>query len=310
MKPKDIIQLFVLAAIWGSSYMFIRIAAPAIGVPLTMGLRIAIAATIMVGVFAYLRRLPQYTLYWKQYIILGLLNLVLPFALISFSVANLNASIGAILNATTPLFTMIISSLWLKERMTFKKTTGLLIALAGLTILVGWIPLALTGKVIFAIVFSLLAAFLYGLGAVYTRVYLKNAEPLKTATGQLSAAAILVLPLLNRSYSSSVFTVDIIMVVLLLAVLCTAVGYALYFKLISNIGSTNASLLTLLVPVFSLLWGILFLDEPLTPAVLIGLALILGSLKLVFSASGSKIKQVTKSKQQPVPTRLGFSVVK
>ena len=99
--------------------------------------------------------------------------------------------------------------------------------------------------------------------------------------------------------------------ILILAVLCTAVGYALYFKLISNIGSTNASLVTLLVPVFSLLWGMLFLDEPLTPAVVIGLTLILGSLKLIFSASGNnKMKKVSKSKQQISPIRIGYSVVK
>lgn len=309
MKPRDIIQLILLAAIWGSSYLFIRIAAPAIGVRLTMGLRIALAAIIMVAVFTYFKRLPQYKLYWRQYFILGLLNLVLPFALISFSVANLNASIGAILNATTPLFTMIISSLWLKEKMTFRKVAGLLIGLAGLTILVGWIPLALSGKVVLAIIFSLIAAFLYGLGAVYTRIYLKDAEPIKTATGQLSAAAILVLPLLTGSYPDTLFTVNMVMVILILAVLCTAIGYALYFRLISNIGSTNASLVTLLVPVFSLLWGMLFLDEPLTPAVLMGLALILLSLKIIFSASAiKKMKEIPL--QQTKRTRIRYSIAK
>ena len=136
MKLRDIFLLIVLAAIWGSSYLFLKIAAPSIGVSLTIGLRITLAAVVMIALFAYLNKLPQYRKYWKHYIILGLLNLILPFGLVSFSVANLNASIGAILNATTPLFTMIISSLWLKEKMTLKKVAGLMLGLTGLTVLV------------------------------------------------------------------------------------------------------------------------------------------------------------------------------
>jgi drug/metabolite transporter (DMT)-like permease len=167
MKPIDVLQLLMLAAIWGSSYLFLKIAASAIGVSMTMGLRITIAALVMIIFFASMKRLPSYKTHWKKYLILGFLNLVFPFALISFSIANLNASLGAILNATTPLFTMAISSLWLKEKMTMRKVTGLFIGLVGLTVLVGWIPLALTGKVILSLIFSLLAALSYGLGAVY-----------------------------------------------------------------------------------------------------------------------------------------------
>lgn len=165
---------------------------------------------------------------------------------------------------------------------------GLLIGIAGLVIVVGWIPLVMTGKVIVALILSLLAAMSYGLGGVYTRMKLKNADPLKTATGQLTAAAVLVIPFVTNSYTESVFTFRVTLILLVLAVMCTALGYALYFRLIASIGSTNASLVTLLVPVFSLLWSILFLNEPITPALLIGLALILGSLKLILSSSAKR----------------------
>ena len=160
MKAKDIFRLLLLAAIWGSSYLFLRIAAPAIGITLTMGLRIAIAALFMILVFSFLNKLPEYKLYWKQYLVLGVLNLVLPFALVTFAVANLNASIGAILNATTPLFTMIISSYWMKEKMSVRKLIGLFIGLMGLVILVGWIPVELNGNTILALAFSL-SVFLF-----------------------------------------------------------------------------------------------------------------------------------------------------
>ena len=285
MKAKDIFRLLLLAAIWGSSYLFLRIAAPAIGITLTMGLRIAIAALFMILVFSFLNKLPEYKLYWKQYLVLGVLNLVLPFALVTFAVANLNASIGAILNATTPLFTMIISSYWMKEKMSVRKLIGLFIGLMGLVILVGWIPVELNGNTILALAFSLLASLSYGIGAVYTRVNFRQSPPMQTATGQISAAALLVLPLLVFSDSSYDINLNMAIVVLVLALICTALGYALYFKLISTIGSINASVVTMLVPVFSLIWGIVFLGETLTPGLLVGLGLILGSLKLVLSPS-------------------------
>ena len=285
MKAKDIIRLLLLAAIWGSSYLFLRIAAPVIGISMTMGLRITIAALFMILVFSFLNQLPAYKLYWKQYLVLGMLNLVAPFALVTFAVANLNASIGAILNATTPLFTMIISSYWMKEKMSVRKLTGLFIGLMGLVILVGWIPIELNGRTILALAFSLLASLSYGIGAVYTRIKFRQSPPMQTATGQISAAALLVLPLLIFSNSSYDLNLNMAIVVLVLALICTALGYALYFKLISTIGSINASLVTMLVPVFSLIWGIVFLGETLTPGLLAGLALILGSLKLVLSPS-------------------------
>ena len=283
MKWTNILLLVLLGAIWGSSFLFLRIVTPVVGATLTMSIRIVFAAGVMLILFGYLKQLPDYKVYWKQYFILGVLNLVLPFTLISYSISNLNASVGAILNATTPLFTMIISSWWLKEKMSFKKIVGIMVGLAGLIILVGWIPFDLTGKVIISVVSSLLASFSYGVGAVYTKVYLRNAQPLKTATGQMSAAALLVVPLMYNPASMEAFNITILIVVLILAVFCTALAYGLYFQLITNIGSTNTSLVTLLVPVFSLLWGKIFLDEPLTPAIVIGLALILGSLKLVLS---------------------------
>lgn len=284
MKPKEVLQLVLLAAIWGSSFLLIRMAAPPVGVRMTLSFRITIAALVLVALFAFLNGLPDYKRYWKQYLILGLLNLVLPFALINYSVTYLNASIGALLNATTPLFVMVLSAVWLKEKLTLRKISGLLVGLAGLAVLVGWIPLAFSGKVVVSLVASLLASLSYGTGAIYTRVAFGKSDPLQTATGQLSAAALLVLPLLLTSFDQEAFRPDILLALLLLAVVCTAWGYTLYFRLIARVGSANASLVSLLVPVFSLVWSVLFFREPVTPAVVIGLLLILGSLRLVTAA--------------------------
>ncbi|HEX6334162.1 MAG TPA: DMT family transporter [Flavisolibacter sp.] len=281
MKPKDILMLLALAAIWGSSYLFLRLVTPSIGVSLTMASRIILAAIVMTAVFTYGRRLPDYRRLWKQYFVLGFLNILMPFAFITYSVTNLNASLGAILNATTPLFTMVISSFWLKERMNMKKVIGLITGFAGITVLLGWMPLEITGRVITSVVASLLAAISYGIGAVYTRLHVKSNEPVKTATGMISAAALLVLPLLGNASGEDLPGIDITAGVVMLGVLCTAIGYSLYMKLITNVGPTNASLVSLLVPVFSLLWGLIFLHEPVTPAVIAGLFLVMGSLRLI-----------------------------
>lgn len=273
--------LALLAAIWGSSYLFLRIVTPAIGVMMTMSSRIIIAALFMTGIIIVSGNRPDYQRNWKHFTILGLLNLVIPFSLISFAVAYLNASLSAILNATTPLFTMLVSTLWLKESFTLKKLTGLFLGLAGLIVLIGWIPLEMKPMTILSIALFLLSSLSYGLAAVYARLYLRGSSPMKTAGGQLSAAGFMVIPLLLFSFKTEMVTIKVSVVIIILAIFCTALAYALYFRLIERVGSTNASLVTLLVPVFSLLWSFLFLKEPITPAVIAGLALILASMRMV-----------------------------
>ena len=299
MKFKDISLLVLLAAIWGSSYLFLRIATPAIGVTLTMSSRIIIAAVFMIIIIALLGSMPDYRKNWKHFTVLGLLNLVIPFSLISFAVSYLNASLSAILNATTPLFTMLVSTIWLKESFNLRKLSGLFLGLGGLIILVGWIPLEMKPLTIVSIGLSLLSSLCYGLAAIYARLYLKGSAPMKTAGGQLSAAALMVIPLLFISYKGDLLSLKVSMVIFILAIFCTALAYALYFRLIEKVGSTNASVVTLLVPVFSLLWSFLFLQEPITPAVVAGLALILASMRMVLKPS--VIKQVPVVQTKVVP---------
>lgn len=265
--------------------MFLKIVTPVIGVSMTMGSRIILAAIVMVSFVAFLNKLPDYRIYWKKYIILGVFNLILPFTLVSYSIGFLNTSISSIINASTPLFTMVISSLWLKQKPSYRKIAGLFLGISGLVVLVGWIPLDFTPDVITALIFSFLAAVSYGLGNVYTRVYLSNAEPIKTATGQLTAAGIMAIPFLGMSGEGPEINTDIILAMSMLAVVCTALAYTLYFKLVSAIGAANTSVVSLLIPVFSLLWGFLFMHETVTPTILIGLGMILGSLKIILSTS-------------------------
>jgi drug/metabolite transporter (DMT)-like permease len=275
MKTKDILALLLLAAIWGNSYLFLRIVTPVVGIFLTMGFRIIIAAAVMIILFALLKKLPDYKQYWKQFVILGILNLVLPFTLITYAVANLNASLTRCDPQCHNAFIYHggISGLVKRKADTQKthrphnlfgrsdrssrmdsicinsESCGLNIFLTiGCTLLWNW-----------------------------RRLYLALFTPYRTLKNCYRpdyAGAVLAMPLIGFSSTNALIDIDISIAIIVLAILCTAYGYTLYFKLITNVGSTNTSLVTLLVPVFSLLWGILFLNEPLTPALLIALVMI------------------------------------
>ena len=118
------VLLFVLAALWGASYLFFRVAGPALGPLLLAALRVVLAALGLLVYALFLKRLPDFKHYWRAFLVLGLLNNVIPFTLISSAVNNLNASVSAILNATTPLFTVMVAAFWLKEKLTTRKLLG------------------------------------------------------------------------------------------------------------------------------------------------------------------------------------------
>lgn len=289
MKGKDLTRLLLLAAIWGSSFMFLKIVTPAIGVSMTMGTRILLAAAVMLAVLAMQRRLPDYRRFWRHYLAVGILNLVLPFTLISYAIGFLNSTMSAMINASTPLFTMVIASLWLRQKMETQKLAGLVVGIAGLVVLIGWIPIEFNRQTIIAVLCSLLASISYGLGNVYSRIYLSQSQPAQTATGQLSMAALIALPLLVPSFSTVVIEPGIALAIAMLAIVCTALAYTIYFRLIASAGSGNTAVVSLLVPVFSILWGAIFLDETVTPVMILGLAMILLSLGMILHERGKTI---------------------
>ena len=281
MKPIDLVRLVLLAAIWGSSYLLMRVAAPVLGVFLTIGLRLTLAAAVLIFYAATTRLLPDFKRFWRAYLIMGLLNNVLPFTMITTAVVNLNASISSILNATTPLFTAVVAALWLKERLNKSQVLGLVLGMAGVVILVGWSPLPMSPLVLWSALLALTGAFFYGLTAVYARRTFVNSPPIKTTTGQLISSSLIFLPVTIASVPDQAPPAGALLAVAALAVVCTAYAYFLYFQLITSTGATRASMVTFLIPVFSLIWGNIFLGEPVNTGLLIGLGAILLSLWLV-----------------------------
>lgn len=281
MPPKDLTALFVLSALWGSSFLFMRIAAPALGPVLLIELRVLIAGLALLAFALATRSLPEFRSRWKHFLVIGVINSALPFVLIATAELHITASLAATLNATTPLFGALAAALWLGERLTWGKGVGLLLGLLGVAVLVGLGPVALTPAVWLSIGASLLGALSYGVAAVYTRRNMKGAPPLALALySQLLAAGVL-LPGVPFTWPGEAPSGVVVASVLALALLSTAVAYLLYFGLIQRVGPTKATMVTYLSPAFGILWGAALLREPLSVWTFVGFGLILVSVALI-----------------------------
>lgn len=281
INAKDAFTLLLLAAIWGASFLFIKVAVGVLGPVVLMFLRVAIASTAL-ALYVFLRRGHlSIRKWWKQYLLLGLINAAIPFTFISIAELHLSASLAAVLNATTPLFTALVAWIWLKDAMTVKKLLGLVMGVVGVAVLVGWTPGESTLGLLVPASFSLLAAVSYAFGGVYSSVAFKGANSMDMAVGQQVGASLVMLPVAAATLHSSTLSPGVVLAVLGLSVLCTAFAYLLYFALIANVGPVKALSVTFLVPIFGVLWGFLFLHEPVSINLIIGLCIILASVLLV-----------------------------
>ena len=279
MRPKDLGALILLGALWGGSFLFIRVAVPALGPFVLMELRVGLAA-VALALYA-VGRLPKLRARWKEFLIIGAVNAAIPFSLIAAAEINLTASLAAILNSTTVLFTAVVAAAWAGEALTTRKVIGVISGIVGVAVLVGWDPIALNGVVLLSVGAMLGASLSYAAGAVYIKRTFAGTPPLAMAIGQQTAAAALLLPLAAVSLPDEEPSMAVALCVLGLTLLSTAVAYLLYFRLIESVGPTSTVTVTLLVPVFGLLFGILILNEPFGWGTLAGLAVILASVTLV-----------------------------
>ena len=279
MRPKDLGALIWLGALWGGSFLFIRVAVPALGPFVLMELRVGLAA-VALALYA-VGRLPRLRARWKEFLIIGAVNAAIPFSLIAAAEINLTASLAAILNSTTVLFTAVVAAAWAGEALTTRKVIGVISGIVGVAVLVGWDPIALNGVVLLSVGAMLGASLSYAAGAVYIKRTFAGTPPLAMAIGQQTAAAALLLPLAAVSLPDEGPSMAVALCVLGLTLLSTAVAYLLYFRLIESVGPTSTVTVTLLVPVFGLLFGILILNEPFGWGTLAGLAVILASVTLV-----------------------------
>jgi drug/metabolite transporter (DMT)-like permease len=271
----------MLGALWGGSFLFIRVAVPALGPFLLVELRVGLAATALFLYALVAGSMPKIRGRWRSFLVLGFLNAAVPFSLISAAEIHLTASLAAILNSTTVMFTAIVAAVWMGDALTARKAIGIVLGIVGVSVLVGWDPLPLNGAVLLAVAAMLLASLSYALGATYAKRSFSGIPPLGMAIGQLSGAVVLLLPMAVVSVPERAPSTVVTFSMLGLAFLSTAVAYLIYFRLIENVGPTSTVTVTLLVPVFGLLFGVLLLEEPFGPGTLAGLGVILTSVVLI-----------------------------
>ena len=263
----------VLAALWGGSFVFMRVAVPVLGPVVLAFVRVDVAALALLALAYAQRRFPPFRTRWRDFAVVGIVNSALPFLLFSYAQQYVTASTGAILNATSPFFGAVAAAIWLDEPLTGRKLAGMALGFAGVAVLVGWHPDAMTRDTALAIAACLAAAVCYALGGTFAKRRLKGVHPSPSRRRARSRRRWR-WPRRCRSRASRAVTALVVANVAALALASTAVAYLIYFRLIADIGPSRALTVTFLIPLFGVLWGFLFLGEALTPGMAVGGALI------------------------------------
>jgi len=275
MKNFAMLELVLLAAIWGSSFLFMRIAAPELGPVLLMALRTSIAGIVLLPLLFIYKQQKSISGHWFAVFIGSLFNTTIPFVLFGYAVLTLTAGLSSILNATTPMFAAIVAYFWLKDKLSSSAVLGLIIGFLGVYILMAD-KIAVNQQHFILPTLAILGATLcYGIGANFTKKYLQGMKPLALATSSQLCSAALLIPISLFYLPAQLPSFAAMAAVSSLGVLCTGVAYVIFFRLIAEMGPAKAVSVTYLIPVFGLIWGILFLDEKITSTILVGCTVIL-----------------------------------
>ena len=280
MNRADWAILLVLAVIWGGAFFFISVAVREVPPFTYVWLRVTFAA---LALWAYVwwrgggSGLPGWA--WRSILLLALINNVIPFLLFGWGQTHIASGLASILNATTPIWGVVVAHLFTSdEKMTPRKVAGVLIGFGGVALMLGPDLLRSIGNDALAQLACVVASLSYALAGVWARRFKgQGISPLAVSTGQLTAGALLMLPLaliIDQPWLRPIPSAGALGAIVALAVVCSALGYVLYFRLIDSAGATNALLVTLLVPPVAILLGWLFLSEIIGPRDFAGLGLI------------------------------------
>lgn len=290
MDFPSFLRLILLAAIWGGSFLFMRIAANVMGPAVLIEARVLFAAIALLVISLYLKKKLELTKHTRHFFIIGLFNTALPFLLFAYAAQTLNASTLSILNSTAAIWGAVIGVFWTKTPLTKRGTLGLLIGVIGVAVLVGWDAVRIGEEATLPIIAGLMAACCYGIATNYA----KNAPSVpafNNAHGSMWAACLIVLPLIPFVPMREVPTQEVWLAVVLLGVVCTGAAYLLYFRLVTDIGPSSALSVTFLIPMFGILWGNLILGEPIGINTAVGTILVISGTMLVTGFSFSSLRK-------------------
>jgi len=295
VNPVDLFRLLSLAAIWGASFLFMRIIAPVIGSLPTAFFRVSIAAAGLLVILGLMRISWDFKGKLKTVMLLGVINSGIPATLYSVAAQVLPAGYSSIFNATTPLMGVLIGGLFFHERLTGAKLGGVFLGLFGVGVLTRAGPVAFDMELLMGAVACLLATTCYGFAGFLARRWLDQAGGLDSrlsALGSMLGATLFLLPLFGYSVISqppaSWGGWSVWLSLLGLGLGCTAFAYIIYFRLLSSVGPVKSMTTTFLIPLFGVLWGALFLDEPLSMAHVYGGLLIAVALWMVLKPTVMK----------------------
>ncbi|QXI30003.1 DMT family transporter [Pseudomonas vanderleydeniana] len=299
MNPADIVRMFSLAAVWGASFLFMRIIAPVLGAFPTAFFRVSIAAVGLLAILALMRVKWDFKGKFRVCLMLGVINSGLPATLYSVAAKVLPAGYSSIFNATTPLMGVLIGGLFFHEKLSLNKLLGIFLGLFGVAVLTRAGPVAFDLQLLMGAGACLLATTSYGFAGFLTRRWLDHQgglDPRLSALGSMCGATLAILPFFATSAitqpPASWGGFEVWGALLGLGLICTAFAYIIYFKLLSNIGPVKSMTVTFMIPAFGVLWGALFLDEPLSMAHLYGGVLIAVALWLVLKPAVVKASAV------------------
>lgn len=281
MRAADAARLLLLAAIWGGSFPFMRVAAPVLGPAWTAELRVLLGGLALLawlrlaGVEAGLRR------HWRAYVVVGGIGIAAPFALYAFAAMHAPGGLLAIVNATAPIFGLAWGAAFGDERVTAPRAAGLALGVAGVALIAQPADAAATPLVGWAIAAALGACFCYGAVGVLVKRFAREVSPRAMAAGNQLAAAVLLAPLLPLWPPLGEPSAIVVANMLALALLASGVAFVLYFRLIADVGAARALTVTYLIPAFGVLWGVLFLGETVSTGMLAGGSLIVLGTVLV-----------------------------
>lgn len=273
VKKTWIADYLLLAALWGSSFLFMRFSAVEFGAMATAAGRVAIAAVFLMPIVLFKKLLPELRQHWKKIFFLGIFNSAIPFACFSFALLSITTGLSAILNATVPMFGALVAWIWLKDKPALSRVIGIAIGFAGIALLAwdkatfkpdasglapGWAVLA-----------CLLACLCYGIAASLTKKHMAGINPMVTAAGsQIGATLGLALPAIWL-WPAKLPGTTAWLSLLVLGIACTGIAYILFFRLIEKAGPQRTLTVTFLIPVFAVFYGAVFLREAVTPWMLL-----------------------------------------
>ncbi|GLR71546.1 DMT family transporter [Agaribacter marinus] len=283
MRAKDFAELILLGAIWGASFMLMRAAVPEFGVFALVEVR-AIGAALCLLPLVWLKKQGRDLFAnWRHLFVVGLLNTAVPFSLYNYALGHIDSSLGAILNATAPMFGILVAWLYLRDHIGRWSVLGMLVGFTGVVV-ISFDQKTSESASLLPVFAALGAAICYAIAASYMKKHLSHAKPFAVAAGSQILAAAMLLPFAMWYLPTEMPSYNAWIAASILSIVCTGLAYVMYFDLIAKVGTSSAISVGYLIPMFGIFWGVLILDESLSFKQLFGAGLILLGVVLATNA--------------------------